>query len=233
MRNIFLFPAVLCIQLLFSQQSMADQTNEKPPGTMTKMVVRLMGPDIRPGSYSALPKTIYRAGAHYARIEDAPDAKQKMQKLTVIVEPDAYSANLIDKTGTHAIDQGGVNDLHLPIVLPLDPKHKLGNLDRIEFGDEAEFFEAARAEKQAGPVINSKATDAFVLKSSEGSATLVLRGGTETPVSLSWQTPEGTYKYEYISYEDVPFQADLFAKPRGISFKEIPPDPDVASRTNK
>jgi hypothetical protein len=193
------------------------------PDSMTKMVVRLMGPGIKPGSYAALPKTIYRAGAHFARMEDPPDARQRTEKLTVIAEPDAYSVNLIDKKGTHAIDPGGANDLHLPVVLPFDPKHRLGKLDALEFGDEFDFFQEAGASKQVGPIINSKPTDAYQLKTREGTATLVTRHGSHEPVTLSWQTKEGTYKYEYISYEELPFQSGLFAKPAGIRYREITP----------
>jgi hypothetical protein len=202
----------------------AQTFENRPPSTMTKMDVRLIGPGIKPRSHAALPKKIYRAGAHYARIEDPPDARQQIEKLVIIAEPDAYSVNLIDKTGTHAIDQGGPNDLHLPVVLPFDPKHKLNVLDRLEFGDEFNFFKDAGATRQAGPIINAKPTDAYRLKTAEGEATLVLKSGTEVPIKLSWHTSEGTYTYEYIVYQEVPFDASLFAKPAGIQWKEIPPD---------
>jgi hypothetical protein len=121
---------------------------------MTKMDVRVTGPGIRQGTYAALPKLIYRAGASYARLENAPNAKAKMEKVTIIAEPDAYSVDLIDHTGTHAIDQGGPNDLHLPMVLPFDPMHRLGALDRLEFGAELDFFEKAGAKKTSGPFVN-------------------------------------------------------------------------------
>lgn len=188
------------------------------------MVVRLMGPGIKPKSFSALPRTIYRAGPHYARLEDPPDARQQIQKLTIIAEPDAYSVNLIDKKGTHAIDQGNANDLHLPVVLPFDPKHQLGNLDKLEFGNEEEFFKGAGATPEAGPMINAKPTDALRLTIPTGSSLLVLRSGTHEPVFLSWQTKEGTYKYEYIEYKDMPFDGNLFKKPVGITYKEMLPD---------
>jgi hypothetical protein len=202
----------------------AADTKFRPPDSMTKMVVRLMGPGIKPKSFPALPKTIYRAGPHYARIEDPPDARQQIQKLTIIAEPDAYSVNLIDKKGTHAIDQGNAHDLHLPVVLPFDPKHQLGKLDRLEFGDEEDFFKEAGATPEAGPTINAKPTDALRLKIPTGSALLILRAGTHEPVFLSWQTKEGTYKYEYIEYKDMPFDPALFTKPAGIAYREIMPD---------
>ncbi len=208
----------------FSLLMQSQTAQNQPPATMTKMEVRLMGPGIKPRSHAALPRKIYRAGAHYARMEDPPDARQHVEKITIIAEPDAYSANLIDKTGTHAVDQGGPSDLHLPIVLPFDPKHELASLDRLEFGDELDFFEEAGATKGAGPIINSKPTDAYRLTTTEGGATLVVKPGTHIPIKLSWHTREGTYTYEYIVYEDVPFDAKLFAKPAGIAFKEMPPD---------
>jgi hypothetical protein len=194
------------------------------PETMTKMVVRLMGPGIKPGSFAALPRTIYVAAPHYARMESPPDARQQQQKLTIIAEPDAYSVNLIDKRGTHAIDQGGGNDLHLPIVLPFDPKHRLSRLDRLEFGDELDFFEESGAAKKPGPIVNAKPTDAYVLETPDGPATLVVKPDTETPVFLSWPAKDGIYKYEYITYEEVPFEPALFAKPSGFELREIPPD---------
>ena len=206
----------------FAQQNTTGET----PETMTKMVVRLMGPEIKPGSFSALPKTIYRAGDRYARIEDPPDARQKIQKLTIIVGSDAYSVNMIDHKGTHATSHGP-NEQRVPIVLPLDPRHNLQQLDSLEFGSEYEFFQAAGATHIAGPLINGKATDAYELKTSGGPATLVVRGGTESPVILSWPTKDGVYKYEYITYEDLPFNRGLFAKPSGIEMKVIPADPDA------
>jgi len=191
---------------------------------MTKMVVRLMGPGIKPGSFAALPRTIYRAGPHYARIEDPPDARQHVRKLTIIAEPDAYSVNLIDRKGTHAIDQGGPNDLHLPVVLPLDPKRELPALDHLEFGDEFDFFEQAGATKEAGPIINARPTDAYILDARYGNAKLVVKGGSEIPILVSWQAKDGIYKYEYFTYQEMPFNPALFARPAGIEIKEIAPD---------
>jgi hypothetical protein len=177
-----------------------------PPATMTKIVVRLIGPTVKPGSHAALPKTIYKAGPHYARIEDPPDAKQQQQKLTIIAEPDAYSVNLIDKRGTHAIDQGGApGDLHLPIVLPFDPNHKLPDLDKLEFGSEYEFFLASGATNVPGPIVNGESADAYQLKMDGAEATLVVRRGSQIPITLSWTADHNTYKYEYIIDKEMPF----------------------------
>ena len=109
-------------------------------------------------------------------------------------------------------------------MLPFDPKHQLGRLDQLEFGEEADFFKDAGAVSEPGPTINAKPTDALRLKIPTGSATLVLRAGTHEPVFLSWQAQEGTYKYEYIEYKELPFDPKLFTKPAGIRYKEMMPD---------
>jgi hypothetical protein len=214
--------SVICGLVLALQ----PETTTKP-AVMTKMDVRVMGPGIRPGSYAALPKLIYRAGPKYARMENAPDAKARIQKVTIIAEPDAYSIDLNDHTGTHAIDQGGPNDLHLPMVMPFDPTHKLGILDRLEFGAELDFFEKAGATKSAGPIVNAKPTDLYTLKIPGGEAKLITREASKVPVFISWNMQEGTYKYEYSFYADVPFDASLFTRPNGVKFREMqPPGPD-------
>ncbi len=215
---------LLVIGSLFTLLSAAVQTPQAYPTTMTKIVVRLTGPRIKPGSFAALPRTMYSSPPHYARVEDPPDAKQHVHKLTIIAEPDAYSLNLIDRQGTHAIDQGGPNDLHLPVVLPFDPNHQLPELDNLEFGHELYFFKQAGAIRRPGPVINGKPTDEYVLDTANGPASLVVRSQSETPVFLTWRTKDGTYKYEYITYQVLPFDPKLFAKPLGVRVKEIPPD---------
>lgn len=202
-----------------AKQEAADQ-----PATMTKIVVRLTGAGVKPGSHAALPRTIYVADPHYARIEDPPDARVSTQKLIVIAEPDAYNVNLIDHKGTHAIDKGGPGDLHLPIVLPFDPKHRLGALDAIQFGEEFEGFTNAGAVQKPGPIINSKPTDAYVVSLPAGAATLVTKSGTHIPIKLTWSDHDGPHTYEYIEYKDMPFDPQLFVKPANIQYREMPPD---------
>jgi hypothetical protein len=196
------------------------QTPSQKPESMTKLVVRLSGPHIQPNSAAALPKTIYVAPPHYARIEDPPNAKLGMQKLTIIAEPDAYSVNVIEKKGTHAIDRGGEGDLHVPIVLPFDLKHSCKLADHLEFGDELEFFKDAGAAKEAGPIINAKPTDAYVIEHTK----LVVNPENGHPITLSWNCGDGEYTYEYITVEELPFDPALFQKPAGIHWNELPPD---------
>jgi hypothetical protein len=219
--------SLLCLMSAHRVVGAKQGAGEKTPSNMTKIVVRLLAPTLQKNAFSALPKTIYLAGPQFIRIEDPPDSRQGIQKLTVISGGDAYSVNLLDKKGTHASNAGGDNPVRLPIVLPFDPNHQFGTLDELEFGDELEFFKSAGARRSAGPIINARPTDAYTLSAENVTATLVVRSGTQTPVTLSWQQKsEAKWTYEYIKFDTVPFNPALFTKPSGIRYTEMPPDKD-------
>src|SRR5947209_3367332 len=79
-------------------------SNQTSPRTMTKLVVRLESPDVPKTSFPALPKTMYRAGSRYCRIEELPDSEHGIHGLVVINEPDIWLANRLDKTAQHQVD---------------------------------------------------------------------------------------------------------------------------------
>lgn len=92
------------------------------PQTMTKMEVHLEGPQVVAGSFSAKPKVIYRAGTRYCRLEEAEDTENKIHGLLVLNEPDAWMANLYDKSARHIVDPGPTLKCKLPILANVDPK---------------------------------------------------------------------------------------------------------------
>ncbi len=49
---------------------------QQPPQTMTRMVVQRTGSDIPHGSFAFKPRTFYRAGTTYCRIEEQPDPER-------------------------------------------------------------------------------------------------------------------------------------------------------------
>src|SRR5260370_32539241 len=88
-----------------------------PPETMTKLVVRLESPDIPSTSFAAQPKTMYRAGTRYCRIEEWPDIANNIHGLIVINEPDVWLVNRLDKTARHQVDPGPTFNCPMPIFV--------------------------------------------------------------------------------------------------------------------
>jgi hypothetical protein len=105
------------------------------PKQMTKIVAQLQGPEIPADSFAAKPKTMYRAGSRYCRVEEEPDTKNGIQGLLVVNEPDYWMANLISKTARHGVDPGPTFNCHMPMFADDPDKEAAG----LEFGLEMEF----------------------------------------------------------------------------------------------
>ena len=90
---------------------------------------------------------------------------------------------------------------------------KSAYLIKLEFGDELDFFKKSGATKYAGPIVNAKPTDAYVLKNAQELQLLLPGTARDLPVTLSWQCKDGKYTYEYITYEELPFNPALFSRP--------------------
>lgn len=88
---------------------------QQPTKVMTKIEVRLEGPDIAAGSFATKPKVMYRSGSRYCRTEEALDSANEIHGLAIINEPDAWMVDLVSKTAKHITDSGPTLNCHLPI----------------------------------------------------------------------------------------------------------------------
>jgi len=187
---------------------------------MTKMVVQLQGSDSLPGGFAAQPKTMFRAGTQYCRIEEEPDVEHGIHGLVIINEPDIWMVNLEDKTAKHMVDDGPTFNCRLPIFagwLSDVPEDEAGPIAELEFGHELEFFKNQGARPETGPVLQTKQTTAYFLKFGESAVVLFTYGAPERPLGVAWKRGE---KHDILSYSEVPFDAKLFAKPDYVKIVE-------------
>ena len=116
------------------------------PKHVVRIIARVEGLGIEPSSFASLPKTVFRLGSKYARIEEAPDTANKIHGLIVVNEPDSWIINLADGTGRHVVDQGPTTNVHIPLFSPgLFDATFPAELAKIEMGCEREFFESYRS----------------------------------------------------------------------------------------
>src|ERR1700733_8019187 len=113
----------------------AEQADPSTPTTMQKIVVRYESPDVDPNSYAAKPRTYYRAGDIYGRIEQSLNDTNGIQPLVVISAPDQWVINAFNHTGQHTLDTGIPSIARLPVL----PPGQKSFLD-LEFGHELEYF---------------------------------------------------------------------------------------------
>jgi hypothetical protein len=163
---------------------------------------------------AGLPKVIYRLGTEYARAEEAADPEQGLHLLIVVDEPDIWFVNLHDKTGRHIVDPGPTFEFHAPLL----PSHTSEHWRRLELGAELRFMREVEAKRtQAspdGPVIYEH--------SAEGTTVRLHTSAADVPLELQVQAPDANFSVNFLSYECLPPDLSLFAKPTGIELIETP-----------
>ena len=213
--------ACLSLRFFIGQSLLAQEQ----PRTMTKMVVHLQSPDVPEDSFGAKPKTMYRAGTRYCRIEELPDEEHGIQGLMMINEPDTWMANLLAKTAQHYIDSGPTFTCRMPIFVFGQDIKSAEDLKRpafqLEFGRELEYFNAKGAAPQQGPVLQGKQTRAYSAAVGDSQIFLFTTGTPERPRAIARQHDNVRDVYWYATYEEFPFDSKLFSKPKDLKTEEV------------
>ena len=211
------FFLLLATTLLLNQVVRAAEPANPP---MAKFVVRLFGANVDPDSFAAKPRTLYRAGETYARLEHAPDPARDMHKLVVIAEPDIWDVNLIAGTGQHSVDPGPRFVVHINIMPPGGPKE----FATLEFGAELEFFKLHKATSAPERVLDGKRCHA--LKYSYGDYRLLLYSAVDSGLPFQLEVYRNDHlnvALRYLTYErNLPFEPELFKPPADIKMTEAP-----------
>jgi hypothetical protein len=192
---------------------------------MTKVVVHLQSPDVPEGSFAAQPKAIYRAGTRYCRIEEWPDTEHGIHGLVIINEPDTWLVNLVTKTAHHQVDSGPTFNCRLPVFTTGEDIKSAADtrsqLMGLEFGQELAYFEGKGAASGPGPTLEGKTTKTYKVEIADSQLLLFTSGTPEKPVAVARQHVSKRDVYWYGTYEEVPFDAKLFAKPDGVKIEDL------------
>jgi hypothetical protein len=213
------FTFILAVTCICALTTAADELR------MTRIVFRSMNPDPAPDSFGAQPKTLYRVGDKYWRIEDAPDPARGIHNLRITREPDAWVINLLDNTARHIIDPGPTFFARLPIISTLKPNGQPDpnkEFQDLEFGNEVRFFRLHKARDLGLRKVEEKDCNALAIKSGAREVTLLLDPDTSKPVEMD-VTKDGKpdFSIRYLSYEtDLPFDPSLFEPPQGLKITE-------------
>jgi hypothetical protein len=111
-----------------------------------KIVTAADFPDAPASAFASLPRTLYRLGERYARLEEALDKERNLHLLVVVNEPDVWMVNLADRTGRHAVDDGPPK-FHAPIVDNFASKF----WRQFEFGCEEPFMKRSAPARRRRP----------------------------------------------------------------------------------
>jgi hypothetical protein len=209
----------LLLFCLVTAIGLGQQTPNQPsPATMTKLVVRLQSPDVPEGSFSAQPKTMYRAGSRYCRIEELPDTEHGIHGLVIINEPDAWLVNLLTKTAQSQLDPGPTFNCRLPTFTSAvrSATDTSNQITALEFGRELTYFHGKGATSRPGPILQGKSTIMYTVEIDDSQLLLFTSGTPEKPVAVARQHGKKREAYWYGVYEELPFDPKLFTKPDDI-----------------
>lgn len=196
---------------------------QEQPKTMIKMIVHLQADDIPTDSFVAKPKLIYRAGNSYGRIEEMPDPEHGIHGLMIVNEPDIWMVNLFTHTAQHMVDPGPTFNCRMPIFAGEGEGNDLNGknlLYGLEFGRESEYFKRLGAETKEGAVLEGKPITIYTLTRGNSRLSLFTTGNPGKPwgVARKWKNKREIYWYQ--SYEYIPFDIEIFAKPIGMKIED-------------
>jgi hypothetical protein len=152
-----------------------------------------------------------------------PDVEHGIHGLLIVNEPDAWLVNLMSNTGHHSVDPGHTFNCHMPVFGSTQIASTSGGKDplsELEFGQEIDYFRARGALTGAGPVLRGEHTNAYAAQIGNAQVFLFTTGTPERPWALARKQGDQKEIFWYGSYEQIPFEPKLFARPEGVKIEE-------------
>lgn len=189
-----------------------------PAAPMIRLVTRDVSPDVPRGSFGAKPKTLYRVGEKYGRLEEEADPEGGIHGLIVVSEPRVWMVNLADMTGQRVTDPGPSFVFRAPII----PQATRGPPPpMLEFGMEYEFMKAHGAKPKV-LVVGGKRQEALVARVDGYVITLAGDRAAERPSRVKVEQKGKTLiELDYLEYgRDLAPRMELFVPPAGVRFRD-------------
>jgi len=185
-------------------------------GQMSYIEFRFVSPSITRDSVEGSTRKIWRSGARYMRLQEAPDPQRHLHELVIINEPDVWMLNLIDNVAKHIVDPGPTYNAHFPVF-----QNESKRLTGLEFGREQEFFAASDAHPSPDEVIDGVNCSVQTLDLESSTVRLYLRRSTGLPFQVSIVNARHAYAVRYDRYEPrLPLEPALFMAPVGAKIVE-------------
>ena len=199
------------------------------PAKMVKATIRNATPDIDPDSFAAQPRTYYRLGTRYGRVEDQPDTEHGVHGLMVASEPDLWMINLLNKKGKHIIDKQPPQHFHIPLLaLPGNPASPPEDADSeflrgFELGCELEYVKAQSGGAPPKPEqLDGHTYDAYTATQGEHKIVLLIDPANGKPFSAtSLKSGKVITHVRYVEYDaGLAPDLSLFVPPKDVRFLE-------------
>ena len=191
------------------------------PTSMIKVVTRQELPGVDTDAFLRAPKTLYRQGTQFGRLQEHLNPKTNIKLLIVVDEPNVWVANLEAGTGQYIRDPGPTFNFRAQVFGERGVQSEF--VRDLEIGCEVSALRAAGAKESKmdhatlGPVTR--------LEHSVDSERLVLLVGSNgNPLRLELHKQDKhVYTLHYDEFQTgLKLDPALFTKPSGIAFDREP-----------
>src|SRR5262245_21903422 len=128
----------LLIALLAPAVHAADGSADR---SMVYIEYRFIAVNIKPNSFEASVRKLWRYTDSYARLEEAPNPQTGIHGLLIANAPNSYLINRYTKVARHVVDRGPTYN----VIIPVFPSEREGKLKQLQMGRELAFFRASGA----------------------------------------------------------------------------------------
>jgi hypothetical protein len=176
---------------------------------------RPVSPNIKPGSFEASVRKLWRSGDRYLRIEEALDPQRRIHGVIIVNEPDSWMWNRSDNTALHIVDRGPTFIAHYPIF------QGENSLQALEFGKEKEFFAAHSSTPLPDQTIDDTEYAVQSLRHDDSTLMLYLQKSNGNPFAVAISNSRRAYSIRFEKYDaHVQFDSSLFTPPAGANVTE-------------
>jgi hypothetical protein len=196
----------LLIALLAPAANAADRS-------MVYIEYRFIAVNIKPGSFEASVRKLWRYRDSYARLEEAPNPQTGIHGLLIANAPNSYLINRNTKVARHVVDPGPTYN----VVIPVFPSERDGKLKGLQMGRELAFFQANGAVALPDEPIDIAMCSVLRARVEDSEIKLFLDKDSKQPRQVSIRNPRSEYAIRYVRYlTDLPVDLSLFSVPKDV-----------------
>src|SRR5262245_16259092 len=200
----------LLIALLAPAANAADRSAER---AMVYIEYRFIAVNIKPGSFEASVRKLWRYTDSYARLEEAPNPQTGIHGLLISNAPNSYLINQYTKVARHVVDRGPTYN----VVIPVFPSEREGKLKQLQMGRELAFFRANGAGPAQDEPIDTAMCSVLRAKIEDSEIKLFLDKESQQPRQVSIRNSRSEYAVRYVRYRtDLAVDLSLFSVPKDV-----------------
>jgi hypothetical protein len=198
---------VLIVLLLVA----APSWGQCAPDRMVKIIYQNATPGLAEDSLETVPRTLYRLGTDFGRLERATRIGVETYGLLITNVPDRWKVDTITNTGMYYYDESAANRFTAPVYPDLA---EVEFLRPLEFGCELEFMRQHATEPPVEAEISGRKLRNYTVKNGRYRLNLAVSQKTGLPLALGlFNGKEMIHYMRYVEYRILPFRPSLFYPP--------------------